>query len=70
MREPKYQRHHPLTLLFWSRKFTIEGGMRWLCEHGHICELAERPEDVHREIVLRILDLAKAPMLAGDAYRK
>lgn len=70
MREPKYQRHHPLTLLFWSRKYSIPAGMCWLREHGYICELAEKPEDVDPRIVLRILNLANAPMLAGEAYRK
>ncbi len=66
----KYQRYHPLTLMFWAKRWQVPDGMRWLRERGHVCELCERPEDVAPVVVLKILDLAKMPMMAGKDFRR
>lgn len=63
------QLHHPLTLLFWSRKFTIEAGMDWLQQNGHISDHCQSPEEVAPCDVLRVLDLAGTPMFASAKYR-
>lgn len=62
------QRHHPLVLMFWAKRWQVEDGMRWLRERGYIHEEAEIPEDVDRETVLEILNLAKMPMMAGKDF--
>lgn len=56
--------------MIWAKRWTIEEGMRWLCERGYICELCEKPEDVARDVTLKILDAAKMPMMAGKEFRK
>lgn len=64
------QLHHPLVLMFWARRFSIEEGMDWLQSNGHISDLCQTPEEVAPSDVLRILDLAKMPMMASRKYRQ